>query len=197
MTVLDPDVPIDERPTRSRVSDQNNGPTGRSIRVEPLLDLEWHRAVEPVGPIGAALRPAQTRRSWIHRAPESQVLNLYNAVRSVIDEFAAPWWLHALAAGQLQSRLGAFAVEDQITQVLDSRPDWAYMPWTGPGEDGYWEYVPDDLDTSVVPTTIMFTARHPGWLDLIPAHTSDTPFERVPIGGAADLRARIEQLERG
>src|SRR5579884_2362304 len=103
MAVLDPDAPPHKHMTVQRVTqtrsqqskqDQPNHP----VRVEPLLDLEWSRAVEPTGPIDATHRPSQTRRSWLHRAPENQVVGLYNSVRSVVDEFSAPWWLRALAA---------------------------------------------------------------------------------------------------
>jgi hypothetical protein len=197
MTVLDPGVPLD-RPGSARPLTRAELRPPRPIRVEPLLDLEWHRAIEPTGPIGSALRPAQTRRSWIHRAPETQVLSLYRSVRTVVEEVTAPWWLRALADGGLRSRIGGFAVEDGITQVLEDHPDWLYMPWTGPGEDGYWEYVPEDfgVDATVVPATLVFTDRHPGWLDLIPAHV-DGPGVRLPVHGPADLRDRIAELERG
>ncbi|HEX3789151.1 MAG TPA: hypothetical protein VHW44_14910 [Pseudonocardiaceae bacterium] len=167
------------------------------IQVEPLVELEWRRAVEPTGPIGAARRPAHTRRAWIHRAPESQVVKLYETTRAVVDEMTAPWWLRALAAGRLQSRLGGWAVEDQVSDVLDDRDGWMYMPWTGPGEDGYWEYVPAEriANAAMTPTTIMFTDRHNGWLDVILAHADEMP-EPVPIASLAELRVRLPELER-
>lgn len=196
MTVLDPGAAV--KPVRQTPNRVGAFPPARPVRVEPLLDLEWSRAVEPTGPISAAMRPAQTRRAWIHRAPESQVINLYSAVREVADEVPAPWWLRALAAGRLQSRLGGFAIEDQVTQVLDDRPGWMYMPWTGPGEDGYWEYVPSETETgrSRIPTMLMFTDRHSGWLDVIPAYSERAP-EPIAIAGPADLRAQLPELERG
>jgi hypothetical protein len=171
----------------------------RPIRVEPLLDLEWSRAVEPTGPIGAARRPSHVRRAWIHRAPESQVVNLYKSARKVVTEMSAPWWLRALASGRLQSRLGGFAVEDQVSDLLIARTGWFYMPWTGPGEDGYWEYLPSDRATNgrpLVPTTLLYTDRHTGWLDVIPAHATDVP-AAVTVAGPADLRVRLPELEAG
>jgi hypothetical protein len=215
MAVLDPDAPPDARSDRR--PDAGSGPgsgarsdpwptqaapirdpdEARSIRVEPLLDLEWSRAVEPTGPIGAARRPSQVRRAWIHRAPESQVVNLYNSARRVVTDMSAPWWLRALAAGTLQSRLGGFAVEDQVSDLLSARSGWFYMPWTGPGEDGYWEYVPSDETTTgrpLVPTTLTFTDRHTGWLDVCPAHV-DGPPDLIAVHGPADLRIRLAELE--
>ncbi|HEX7658901.1 MAG TPA: hypothetical protein VF444_05425 [Pseudonocardiaceae bacterium] len=162
-----------------------------------MLDLEWRRAVEPTGPVGAARRPSQTRRAWVHRAPESQVVSLFARVSEAIAEPPAPWWLRALAAGNLRSRLGGFSVEDQIADVLDERPGWAYVPWIGPGEDGYWEYTPSERAAGAprMPTTLMFTDRHPGWVDVVPAYEDDMP-EPVAIAGSADLRARLDEIER-
>jgi hypothetical protein len=206
MAVLDPDAPPNSRsdelgPSRS----DELGPSrevrdfepDRSIRVEPLLDLEWARAVEPTGPIGAARRPSQVRRAWIHRAPETQVVSLYNATRAVVTDMAAPWWLRALAAGRLQSRLGGFAVEDQVSDLLAARDGWFYMPWTAAGEDGYWEYLPSDRTTTgrpLIPTTLVYTDRHSGWLDVFPAHADGQP-PPIPVAGPADLRTRLAELE--
>ncbi|HEX5404016.1 MAG TPA: hypothetical protein VFX16_17150 [Pseudonocardiaceae bacterium] len=198
MAVLDPDAPPNAwsadvaGPTRDLDLDLD-----RTIRVEPLIDLEWSRAVEPTGPIGAARRPSQVRRAWIHRAPETQVVNLYNSARLVVADMSAPWWLRALAAGSLQSRLGGFAVEDQVSDLLAPRPGWFYMPWTGPGEDGYWEYVPSDETASgrpLVPTTLMLTDRHTGWLDVFPAHAEGMPHP-IAVRGPAELRVRLPELE--
>jgi hypothetical protein len=198
MAVLDPDAAV--KPVRPSTNRVGAFPPARPVRVEPLLDLEWSRAVEPTGPISAAMRPSQTRRAWIHRAPEGQVINLYAAVRAVADDSPAPWWLRALAEGRLQSRLGGFAIEDQVTQILDDRPGWMYMPWTGPGEDGYWEYVPSETMTGSarIPTMLVFTDRHSGWLDVIPAHSDPMQVpDPITISGAAGLRARIAELEVG
>jgi hypothetical protein len=196
MAVLDPDAPPNAR-SADVAAPSRDMDTDRSIRVEPLIDLEWSRAVEPTGPIGAARRPSQVRRAWIHRAPESQVVSLYNSARLVVAEMSAPWWLRALAAGDIQSRLGGFAIEDQVSDLLAPRPGWFYMPWTGPGEDGYWEYVPSDETASgrpLVPTTLMLTDRHKGWLDIFPAHADGMP-NPIPVHGPADLRVRLPELE--
>lgn len=205
MAVLDPDAPAERRAPLINGSGSSGAPAGsaqpagqdRLIHIEPLVELEWRRAVEPTGPIGAARRPAHTRRAWIHRAPETQVVKLYDSTREVVDDLPAPWWLRALAAGRLQSRLGGFAVEDQVSDVLDARPGWMYMPWTGPGEDGYWEYVPAEraVNTAMMPTTIMFTDTHGGWLDVVLAHADTVPAP-VPIGSLVELRAKLPELER-
>jgi hypothetical protein len=205
MAVLDPDAPAERRAHHVNGSDTPGAPSGsvqpadkdRAIHIEPLVELEWRRAVEPTGPIGAARRPGHARRAWIHRAPESQVVKLYDSTRAVVDELPAPWWLRALAAGRLQSRLGGFAVEDQVSDVLDARSGWMYMPWTGPGEDGYWEYLPAErpVDTAMMPTTIMFTDRHSGWLDVVLAHAGPTP-QPLAIASLTELRARLPELER-
>jgi len=195
MAVLDPDALIEQRPIRASLAEVSA--LVRPIRVEPLLNLEWSRAVEPTGPIGAARRPSQTRRAWIHRAPESQVVSLFDAVRATGAQVSAPWWLRALAAGRLQSRMGGFAIEDQVSELLDRRAGWAYMPWAGAGEDGYWEYVPSEMDAAelpLVPTTVLFTDRHQGWLDVVLAHAGSLP-EPMPIAGPIDLRAKLELLE--
>jgi hypothetical protein len=194
MAVLDPDAPPSTR--SGEVASTRDFDTDRAIRVEPLLDLEWARAVEPTGPIGAARRPSQVRRAWIHRAPESQVVNLYNSARRVVVEMSAPWWLRALAAGELATRMGGFAVEDQVSDLLIQRPGWFYMPWTGPGEDGYWEYVPSETvgGSPLVPTTLVYTDRHNGWLDVFPAHEGRQP-EPITVQGPADLRIRLAELE--
>jgi hypothetical protein len=195
MAVLDPDAPPNSR--SDEVTQPTDFDTDRAIRVEPLIDLEWARAVEPTGPIGAARRPSQVRRAWIHRAPESQVVSLYNSARAVVAEMSAPWWLRALAAGHLSSRLGGFAVEDQVSDLLIARSGWFYMPWTGPGEDGYWEFVPSDKTTNgrpLVPTTLVFTDRHTGWLDVFPAHAEGMP-EPIELKGPADLRNRLDDIE--
>jgi hypothetical protein len=196
MAVADPDALLQRPATRTSLPDVNG--VVRPIRVEPLLDLEWSRAVEPTGPIGAARRPSQTRRAWIHRAPEAEVVNLYERVLATGAQVNAPWWLRALAKEKLQSRMGGFAIEDQVSELLDRRAGWAYMPWAGPGEDGYWEYVPSELDAAelpLVPTTVMFTDRHQGWLDVVLAHAGNPTADPMPIAGPADLRSKLELLE--
>lgn len=206
MAVLDPDAPPGKNGAASSAAyfeheevDSVVPAVDRSIRVEPLINLEWSRAVEPTGPIGAARRPSQVRRAWIHRAPEGQVVSLYRAATDAFANISAPWWLRALAAGRLSTRLGGFAIEDQVSELLGSRDGWFYVPWTGPGEDGYWEYVPSDHSASgrpLVPTTLVFTDRHTGWLDVVPAHADGT-VEPIPVRGPSDLRARLPEIEAG
>lgn len=199
MAVADSDALLQRQATRSVLPDVAKvSAVIRPIRVEPLLDLEWSRAVEPTGPISAARRPSQTRRAWIHRAPEGEVVSLYQRVLATGAQVNAPWWLRALAGGRLQSRMGGFAVEDQVSELLDRRAGWAYMPWAGPGEDGYWEYVPSELDAAelpLVPTTVMFTDRHQGWLDVVLAHAGSPAADPMPIAGPAGLRGKLELLE--
>jgi hypothetical protein len=200
MAVADPDALLQRPTSRTSLTDVSVSAVFRPIRVEPLLDLEWSRAVEPTGPIGAARRPSQTRRAWIHRAPEAEVVSLYQRVLATGAQVNAPWWLRALAAGKLQSRMGGFAIEDQVSELLDRRAGWAYMPWAGPGEDGYWEYVPSELDAAdlpLVPTTVMFTDRHQGWLDVVLAHAGHPAVAPLPIAGPADLRGKLQLWENG
>ncbi|HEX3784432.1 MAG TPA: hypothetical protein VHX38_32635 [Pseudonocardiaceae bacterium] len=126
------------------------------------------------------------------------MVSLFEAVRATGAQVSAPWWLRALAAGRLQSRMGGFAVEDQVSELLDRRAGWAYMPWAGAGEDGYWEYVPpeeDAADLPLMPTTVQFTDRHQGWLDVIVAHEGRLP-EPMSIAGPTGLRAELELLEK-
>lgn len=165
-------------------------------RVEPLAALDWYTAVELPDSLAVPMNPAQRRRAWVHRAPERRVLERYREAGGLGSDLAAPWWLRALAAGDLNSRLGGFAVEDAITELLDSRSGWEYVPWVDDSESGYWEYLPSEQGglRSTVPTTLTMTDRHPGWIDVVPAHTGQTP-EPIPINGPAELRARIETIE--
>lgn len=156
--------------------------------------LEWHRAIELAGGIWVAGNPAGTRRAWIHRAPEDQVVELFRAATEAESGLAAPWWLRALAAGELSSRKGGFAVEDAVAALLSDRPGWVYAPWVGFGEDGYWEYVPSEQGARIAPTMVQLTHRHPGWVDAIPAH-SDAPPDPLPIAGARGLALRLPELE--
>ena len=71
------------------------------------------------------------------------------------------------------------------------------MPWTGPGEDGYWEYVPSDETTSRPAAGAHHAdADRPaqGWLDVFPAHADGMP-NPIPVQGPADLRVRLPELE--
>jgi hypothetical protein len=167
-----------------------------SLHVEPLLGLEWSQAVEQWGGENATT-PAETRRSWLHRAPEQQVLALYRAICEADPAAPAPWWLRALAAGKLTSRLEGYTVEDRVSKLLSARTGWVYVPWTQDGASGFWEYVPSErkLTEPGVPTTLMFTDRHGGWIDVVRVHPGDASPEPVAVAGLPDLRANLARVE--
>lgn len=108
----------------------------------------------------------------------------------------APWWLRALARGEIDSRTTAFRIEDRIAQLLGPRPGWEFVPWAADGESGYWEFVPSERGRSgyTIPTTLLLTDRHSGWIDILPAHAGRTP-EPVSIDGLAGLRSRLGEIE--
>ncbi len=165
------------------------GPRGREVHVEALPALEWSLAIEQVS--------TEARRTWIHRAPMDSVLALYQRARAEAGEVPAPWWLRAVYRGVLPSREAGFRVEDTLATILTSRTGWAYMPWAGDGEDGYWEFVPSEIRHTgevVMPTAIVLTDRHPGWLDVVPAHTNRPP-EPLAIAAMAELRERLDDIE--
>ena len=170
---------------------------GSAVRVEALPALEWSMAVEPAaGP--AADVPEQARRAWIHHAPVEQVLMLYRQARAAAEQVPAPWWLRALERGALPSRDAGFAVEDRVSALLSRRAGWVYVPWADVGEDGYWEFVPSEADAvdgePAVPTTIVHTDRHAGWVDVLPMHRGPDPVP-VAVAGADDLRVRFYEIE--
>jgi hypothetical protein len=167
-----------------------------TLRVEPLAGLEWSHAVE-VPRVATVTAPADIRQAWIHRAPESRVLALYRAVLASEPEAPAPWWLRALHDGLLPSRAAGFAVEDEVAVVLAGRSGWLYMPWAGAGEDGYWEFVPSETTAHGIglPTTVVLTHRHPGWIDVLPAHREGAVQAVVPMDGVSDLAAQLDELE--
>ncbi|MBW4715533.1 hypothetical protein [Saccharothrix obliqua] len=192
MTVLDPDLNAGSSASESKELPRQRD---HALRVEPMMALEWSHAIEPAGGgVGIAATPAQSRRAWIHRADEQQVLVLYRAVGG---DAPAPWWLRALDRGELPSRAAGFAVEDEVTALLVARPGWVFVPWAADGEVGYWEFVPSESGVygPAEPTTVQFTDRHPGWVDLIPAHRGPGPRQPVPLT-TAELRERIDDLER-
>jgi hypothetical protein len=166
-----------------------------SLRVEPLAGLEWSQAIEMWGAENATT-PAETRRAWLHRAPEAQVMALYRTVRRTEPNAPAPWWLRALAAGTLSSRAEGFAVEDRVGKLLSTRPGWVFVPWATEGSSGYWEYVPSErkLLEPGMPTTLILTDRHPGWIDVIRVHAGETPAPTA-VQGPADLRANLARIE--
>ncbi|MBP2475617.1 hypothetical protein JOF53_004489 [Crossiella equi] len=163
--------------------------------MEPTAALEWSQAIERMGYPTAATTPAHSRRSWVDRAPERQVLHLFRAASQGGNTVPAPWWLRALHRGELVHRQAGFAIEDGVHELLSARSGWFYVPWVGDGEDGYWEYVPSDPGTSTgLPTTVVLTDAHLGWLDVHPAHEGE-PGTPVPLAGPADLAARVAEIE--
>ncbi|HEV7652166.1 MAG TPA: hypothetical protein VGP26_28775 [Actinophytocola sp.] len=160
-----------------------------------MIGLEWSQAIEQWGGEDATV-PAQARRSWLHRAPEQQVVALYQRIRAADPAAPAPWWLRAIVAGTLTSRADGFAVEDRVAKLLAARTGWVYVPWNTDGDSGYWEFVPSErnLTEPGVPTTLMLTDRHSGWLDVYRAHSGPPP-EPLAVRGLADLRANLAHLE--
>ncbi|MEU0796521.1 hypothetical protein ABZ342_41200 [Amycolatopsis sp. NPDC005961] len=75
---------------RARVEDD-------APRLEPMLDLEWSRAIDLPQTALAAATPAELRRAWVHRAPEDRVLALFRASAGMAGQIPAPWWLRAVA----------------------------------------------------------------------------------------------------
>lgn len=167
-----------------------------SPRLEPMMELEWAGAIEQPFGITDASRPADLRVAWLHRAPEDEVLALYRAACAVSGPVPAPWWLRAVAAGTLASRADGFRVEDRIDRLLATRPGWEYVPWAADGESGYWEFMPSERGRHGhrIPTTILNTDRHPGWIDVLPAHSGTTPAP-IPVAGLGGLRARLGEFE--
>ncbi|NIH86364.1 hypothetical protein [Amycolatopsis granulosa] len=164
--------------------------------LEPLDALEWSQAVELPRIAATATRPAEIRRAWIHRAPESEVLALFRAVSARGEMIPSPWWLRALADGRLDSRETGFRIEDRVAQLLSRRPGWEYVPWAADGESGYWEFMPSENGRSghKIPTTILTTSRHDGWIDVLPAHAGSTPAP-IAVAGVGGLRARLGEFE--
>ncbi|HEX2132032.1 MAG TPA: hypothetical protein VHH15_10750 [Actinophytocola sp.] len=160
-----------------------------------MAGLQWSQAIEMWGAEDATT-PAETRRAWLHRAPEAQVVALYRTIRRADAHAPAPWWLRAVAAGTLSSRAEGFAVEDRVAKLLSARPGWVFVPWATEGSSGYWEYVPSErkLTEPGMPTTLILTARHPGWIDVLRVHTGETP-DPVAVAGLADLRANLALIE--
>lgn len=164
--------------------------------LEPLDALEWSQAVELPRIVATATRPAEIRHAWIHRASESDVLALFRAVSVRGEMIPAPWWLRALTDGRLNSRETGFRIEDRMAQLLSRRPGWEYVPWAADGESGYWEFMPSENGRSghKIPTTILNTSRHDGWIDVLPAHTGGTP-SPIAVAGVGGLRSRLGEFE--
>jgi hypothetical protein len=175
--------------TRAQIPQQSG--LDAALRVEPLAALEWSSAIEPFGVDHRAKSPAEARLAWVHRAPEEQVLRLYRASRAADPSTEGPWWLRAITDGRLGSRAEAFAVEDRVSKMLLARPGWVFSPW---GESGYWEYLPSERE-QLNPTSLVFTARHNGWLDVFPAHDTTTP-PAIAVRGTLGLRADLGAIEK-
>lgn len=168
----------------------------RPPSLEPLDLLRWSQAIELPRDVGLATKPSEMRRAWIHRAPEHEVVSLFRAVSAEEEHVPAPWWLRALAEGRLDSRETGFRIEDRIARLLAQRPGWVFVPWPVDGESGYWEFMPSEQGRSGhrIPTTIVNTSRHDGWIDVLPAHSGDNP-PPIPVQGVAELRARLGEFE--
>jgi hypothetical protein len=164
------------------------------VRLEPLPRLEWSLAIEANPPADGATAPAALRRSWIHQAPEAQVLSLYRKLNAAPRELPAPWWLKALDRGELPSRTAAFAIEDEVHTLLSTRSGWVFVPWSGVTETGYWEYGPSDREPMNMPTTVVMTDQHPGWVDIVPAHAEAAALA-LPTNGVAGLASLLPQVE--
>jgi hypothetical protein len=132
----------------------------------------------------------------VHRAPEDHVIALFRASSANGGPVPAPWWLRAVASGELDSRSSGFRIEDRIAQILGPRPGWEYVPWAADGESGYWEFMPSEHGPSghAIPTTVLNTDRHTGWIDVLPAHSKTTP-EPIAVSGLAGLRSRLGEFE--
>lgn len=169
------------------------------LHVEPTAALQWLQAVEVPSSAASATTPAGIRRAFLHRAPQSQVLALYRQAclaTGNASSVPAPWWLRALHRGEIDSRVTAFRIEDRVAQLLEPRTGWEFVPWAADGESGYWEFVPSEHGPSGyhVPTTLLLTDRHNGWIDILPAHTGPTP-EPIAVDGLAGLRAQLGNIE--
>lgn len=165
------------------------------VRLEPLPHLEWSLAAESSPPDNETVSPETTRHGWIHRTPEHQVLTLFRRLNGSAGRLPAPWWLTALDRGELSSRAAAFSLEDTLHTLLTSRPGWVFVPWVGLGETVYWEYGPSDRAPMTMPTTVVLTDRHPGWVDVVPAHTDTAPARPIPIRTMAGLERALPQVE--
>ena len=164
------------------------------VHLEPVPRLEWSlateihpRASEPVG-------PASLRCSWIHSAPQDQVLALFRKLNGSARRLPAPWWLRALDRGEIPSRVSAFEFEDEVHALLSARDGWVFVPWAGPGESGYWEYGPSDRAPMKAPTTVVFTDKHPGWVHVVAAHHDAAPLP-VPVDRAPGLLSALPRVE--
>jgi hypothetical protein len=180
-------VPAQRTPFRNRRSLTD-------VHLEPVPRLEWSLATEAHPPALEANAPASLRCSWIHRAPEDQVLSLFRKLNGSARQLPGPWWLPALDRGEIPSRAAAFEIEDEIHALLATRPGWVFVPWANVGETGYWEYGPSDREPMKMPTTVALTDQHPGWVHAVAAH-ADTAPPPFPVNRAAGLRVVLPLIE--
>lgn len=164
----------------------------RVSRIEPTARLTWSEMIELPRAAGSAATPAGARKAWIHRAPEGSVLELFRSSAGL----PGPWWLRALAAGTLPTRAAGFELEDRLAEFLATRAGWTFVPWVAEGESGFWEFTPSESGPAgyAVPTTLLNTDRHRGWIDVLPAHAERT-VEPIAVDRLAGLRARIAEFE--
>lgn len=180
------------RPTK-RDGEPANSASSSSVLVEPLPHLEWSLATDAITPADAK-SPASLRQSWIHRAPEEQVLQLYRRLNGAQRELLpAPWWLKALDRAALPSRAAAFEIEDEVHALLTARPGWIFLPW-GAVAEGYWEYGPSDRAPMMMPTTVVLSDQHPGWIEVCPVHAETAP-PALPISDVAGLAIALPRIE--
>ena len=182
---------------RSIVPAQRTASPGRQyaeVHLEPVPRLQWSLATEAHPPVLEGTAPSSLRCSWIHRAPEEQVLALFRKLNDSRHRLPAPWWLRAIDRGELPSRSAAFELEDSIHALLTSRSGWVFVPWTIIGETGYWEYGPSDRGPVKMPTTIMLTDQHPGWVHVTPAHADQAP-QPHRVGGVDELHVLLSWIE--
>ncbi|TWF94682.1 hypothetical protein [Saccharopolyspora dendranthemae] len=166
---------------------------GNDVQLEPVPRLEWSLATEAHPPATEAASPASLRGSWIHTASERQVLELFRKLNGAKRRLPAPWWLRALDRGDIASRAAAFEVEDEVHAVLSARPGWVFVPWVGISEAGYWEYAPSDHGTVKMPTAVVLTDEHEGYLNVVPAYREAEPLP-VPTS-TATLLSLLPQVE--
>ncbi|WP_298181042.1 hypothetical protein [Saccharomonospora sp.] len=161
-----------------------------------MAELAWAAAIEQQFHLTTACCPADARMAWIHRASERKVLALYRATRIHSGPIPSPWWLRAVASGRLRCRDDGFRAEDRIHALLTKRPGWEYVPWAADGESGYWEFTPSEHGVSGhhIPTTVLLTDRHDGWIDVLAAHSGSPP-EPVAVAGITELRRLAGEFE--
>ncbi|GAA2816055.1 hypothetical protein [Saccharopolyspora taberi] len=164
------------------------------VHLEPVPRLEWSLATEVHPPAREPVAPVSLRCSWIHTAPEDQVLELFRKLNGSARRLPAPWWLRALDRGEIPSRAKGFEIEDEVHALLSRREGWVFVPWAGLGETGYWEFGPSDRAQMKAPTTVVFTDQHLGWVEVVAAHQDNPPLP-LPVDRAPGLLSALPQVE--